>query len=86
MVLHFFYHISLYLPPFTEEPREFLLYGPGFLKAQALREVDKILSKHALEFVLDKNTTFYSRMFLSKEAAGGQRLIIDIFLDQVCSS
>ena len=62
-----FYH----LPSSTDELLEFLLYCSESSKALTLHQKVKMISKEALEIVLDKEPTFYSQLFLVTKVTGG---------------
>ena len=66
-------------PPLAASPVSFPTYTTGSQKHLALRqEVDKMLSKGALEVVPDPGPGFYSRLFLVEKASGGWRPVIDL--------
>ena len=59
-------------PPLSPCPVSFPMYQAGSPRSLALRqEVEKILSKDALEIVLDPGPGFYSRLFLVEKVMGG---------------
>ena len=66
-------------PPLSRTPISFPTYRAGFPRSLALhQEVEKILSKDALEIVLDPGPDFYSRLFLVEKVTGGWRPVIDL--------
>ena len=59
-------------PPLSRYPVSFPTYRAGSPRSLALRqEVEKMLSKDALEIVLDPGPGFYSRLFLVEKGGGG---------------
>ena len=59
-------------PPLSHTPTSFPTYRAGSLWPLALRqEVEKMLSKDALEIVLDPDPGFYSHLFLVEKVTGG---------------
>ena len=66
-------------PPLAHTPISFPTYRAGSPRSLALhQEVEKILSKDALEIVLDPGPGFYSRLFLVEKVTGGWRPVIDL--------
>ena len=66
-------------PPLACTSLSFLMYRAGSPRALALRqEVEKMLSKDALEIVLDPGPGFYSRLFLVEKVTGGCHPVIDL--------
>ena len=59
-------------PPLSRYPVSFPTYQAGSPRSLALRqEVERMLSKDALEIVLDPGPGFYCRLFLVKKVTGG---------------
>ena len=66
-------------PPLSCTPISFPTYWAGSPRSLALRqEVEKMLSKDALEIVLDPGPGFYSHLFLVEKVTGGWRPVIDL--------
>ena len=66
-------------PPLSRYPVSFPTYRAGSPHSLALRqEVEKMLSKDALEIILDPGPGFYSRLFLVEKVTGGWRPVIDL--------
>ena len=66
-------------PPVARSPISFLAYWAGSPWSLALRqEVEKMLSKDALEIVLDPGPGFYSRLFLMEKVTGSWCPVIDL--------
>ena len=66
-------------PPLACTPISFPTYRAGSHRSLPLRqEVEKMLSKDALEIVLDPGPCFYSRLFMVEKATGGWRHVIDL--------
>ena len=66
-------------PLLSHTPISFPTYRVGSLRSLALhQEVEKMLSKDALEIVLDMGPGFYSRLFLVEKVTGGWRPVIDL--------
>ena len=75
------YHIPFLAspPPLSRYLVSFPTYRVGSPRSLALRqEVEKMLSKDALEIVLDPGPGFYSRLFLVEKVTGGWRPMIDL--------
>ena len=73
-------------PPLSRSPISFPTYQAGSPRSLALRqEVEKMLSKDALEIILDPDPGFYSRLFLVEKVMGGWRPVIDLSPERVCS-
>ena len=67
------------LPPLSHYPVLFPTYRAGSPLSLALRqEVEKMLSKDALEIILNPGPGFYSRLFLVEKVTGGWRPVIDL--------
>ena len=66
-------------PPLSRTLMSFLMYQAGSPRSLALRqEVEKMLSKDALEIVLDLGPGFSSRLFLVEKVTRGWRPLIDL--------
>ena len=66
-------------PPLARTPISFPTYWAGSPRSLALRqEVKKMLSKDALEIVLNPGPGFYSRLFLVEMVTAGWRPVIDL--------
>ena len=66
-------------PPLARTPISFPMYQSGSPRPLVLGQViSKMLSKDALEIVLDPGPGFYSRLFLVEKAMGGWRPVIDL--------
>ena len=66
-------------PPLSRYPVSFPTYRTGSPRSLALRqEVENMLSKNALEIVLDPGPGFYSRLFLVEKVTGSWRPVIDL--------
>ena len=80
-VLWYFYRIPFLdsPPPLSRTPISFPKYRAGSPRLLALcHEFEKMLSKDALEIVLDPGPGFYSRHFLVEKVTGGWRPVIDL--------
>ena len=74
-------------PPLAHTPISFPMYRAGSPRALALhQEVEKMLSKDALEIVLDPCPGFYSCLFLVEKVTGGWRPVVDLSPERVCSA
>ena len=59
-------------PPLSRYPVSFPTYWAGSPRSLALRqEIEKMLSKDALEIVLDPGPGFYRRLFLVEKVTRG---------------
>ena len=74
------YHIQFHqLLTVMREPRKFLSYSSGSIKAQALQgEVDKTLEKGTMELVDCLGPDSYSHLFLVQKVMGGWSPMIDL--------
>ena len=66
-------------PPLAHTKMSFLTYRAGSPQSLALhQEVEKMLSRDALEIVLDPGPGFYSHLFLVEKVTRGWRPVIDL--------
>ena len=66
-------------PPLSRTPISFPTYRAGSPRSLALcQEAEKMLSKDALEIVLDLGPGFYSHLFLVEKVTWGWRPVIDL--------
>ena len=68
-----------HLPLVSQELVEFLSYGFGSAKVQALpAEEDKTLKKSTLEVADLRSLAYHSRFFQVQKVTGGWKLVVDL--------